>query len=140
MNQDSPELVALKRALGQQLAALRKSAELGQQQVGRKAGYSRSSVAKAETGRQLLTREFWKTTDHLLNAEGALLADYEQVRAAQEEHEARSREATLAQAYAEAHAQAQALRAATASDVHNGTGLVVPSGQEVLSDLVAAVG
>jgi len=140
MNQDSPELVALKRALGYQLTALREAAGLGQQQVGRKTGYSRSSVAKAETGRQLLTREFWTTADHLLNADGALLANYEQVRAAKEEHEARSREAALAQAYAEAQAHAQALRAASPPDVQNGHGLVVPTGQEVLSGLVGAVG
>jgi transcriptional regulator with XRE-family HTH domain len=139
MNQDPPELVALKRALGHQLAALRESAELGQQQVGRKTGYSRSSVAKAETGRQLLTREFWTRADHLLNAEGALLAGYEQVRAEKEEHEARSREAALAQAYAEAQARVQALRAAT-PEVQHGSRLVVPSGQEVLSGLVGAVG
>jgi transcriptional regulator with XRE-family HTH domain len=140
MNQDPPELVALKRALGHQLAALREAAELGQQQIGRKTGYSRSSVAKAEGGRQLLTREFWTTADQLLNADGALLASYEQVRAAKEEHEARGREAALAQAYAEAQAHAQALRAATPPDVQNGNGLVVPTGQEVLSGLVAAVG
>jgi transcriptional regulator with XRE-family HTH domain len=140
MNQDPPELVALKRALGHQLAALREAAELGQQQIGRKTGYSRSSVAKAEGGRQLLTREFWTTADQLLNADGALLASYEQVRAAKEEHEARSREAALAQAYAEAQAHAQALRAAAPPAVQNGNGLVVPSGQEVLSGLVAAVG
>ncbi|MGH3940900.1 MAG: helix-turn-helix domain-containing protein [Pseudonocardiaceae bacterium] len=140
MNQDPPELVALKRALGQQLAALREAAELGQQHVGRKTGYSRSSVAKAETGRQLLTREFWTKADSLLNADGALLASYERVRAAKEEHEARSREAALAKAYAEAQAHAQALRATTAPDVQHGNGLMVPSGQEVLSGLVGAVG
>ncbi|MGH3930980.1 MAG: hypothetical protein ACRDTF_13500, partial [Pseudonocardiaceae bacterium] len=54
----------------------------------------------------LLTREFWTTADQLLNADGALLASYEQVRAAKEEHEARSREAALAKAYAEAQAHA----------------------------------
>jgi Helix-turn-helix domain len=82
MIQDPPELVAMKLALGQQLAASRQAAEFGQQYVGRKTGYSRSSIAKAESGRQLLTREFWTTADKLLNADGALLASYEQVRAA----------------------------------------------------------
>lgn len=74
MRQEPPELVALKRALGRQLAALRKAAEIGQQQVTRKAGYSRSSVAHAEAGRQLPTRDPWKTADELVKAEGALLA------------------------------------------------------------------
>lgn len=45
MIQDPPELVAMKLALGQQLAASRQAAELGQQRVGRKTGYSRSSIA-----------------------------------------------------------------------------------------------
>jgi len=73
-----------------------------------------------------------------------LLASYEQVRAAKEEHEARSREAELAKAYAEAQARAQALRAATSSSateaVQGANGLVKSTGPEVLSGLVAAVG
>ncbi|HKR48047.1 MAG TPA: helix-turn-helix transcriptional regulator [Pseudonocardiaceae bacterium] len=140
MIQDSPELVALKRALGQQLAALRESAGIVQQQIGHKTGYSRSSVAKAEAGLQLLTREFWTTADGLLQADGALLASYERVRAAKEAHEARSREALLAKAYAEAQARAQELRAPAPSEGQNGNGLALPSGQEVLGSLVASVG
>ncbi|MGQ0776598.1 MAG: helix-turn-helix domain-containing protein [Pseudonocardiales bacterium] len=140
MNQDPPELVALKLALGQQLAASRQAAELGQQQVGRKTGYSRSSIAKAEAGHQLLTREFWTAADKLLNADGALLASYEQVRAAKEQHEARSREAALAKAYAEARARAQELRATAMPAAQNGNGLILPSGQEVLGSLAAAAG
>lgn len=58
MSLEPPELVALRIALGAQLAAARRAAEIGQQQVGRTTGYSRSSVAHAEAGRQLLTREF----------------------------------------------------------------------------------
>ncbi len=116
VRREPPELVAQKRALGGQLAARREAAEIGQQQVARKSGYSRSSVAHAEAGRQLLTRDFWKTADELLRADGALLADYEQVRAAKQEHERRSREAELAQAYAEA----RALRATTTAAEHGG--------------------
>jgi transcriptional regulator with XRE-family HTH domain len=138
--QEPPELVAMRLALGQQLAALREAAGIVQQQIGHKTGYSRSSIAKAEAGRQLLTREFWQAADGLLKADGALLASYEQVRAAKQEHEARSREAELAKAYAEAQAHAQALRATTPSEAQNGNGLVVPAGQEVLAGLVASVG
>jgi len=130
----------MRLALGQQLAALREAVGVVQQHIGRRTGYSRSSIAKAEAGRQLLTREFWRTADDLLQADGDLLASYEQVRAAKEEHEARSREAALAKAYAEARARAQALRAATPSPLQNGGGMVVPTGQEVLPSLVAAVG
>ncbi len=57
MVQGSAELVVMRRALGQQLAALRQAAGMVQPQVARKTGYSRSSVAHAESGRQLMTQE-----------------------------------------------------------------------------------
>jgi transcriptional regulator with XRE-family HTH domain len=101
MNQEPPELTALKRALGRQLSSLRAAAGLGQQQVARKTGYSRSSITHAEAGRQLLTRDFWTTADELLKADGALLASYERVQAVKQQHEQRSREAELAEAYAD---------------------------------------
>lgn len=94
MSLEPPELVALKRALGHHLAALRQAAEIGQQQVAHKTGYSRSSVAHAAAGRQLLTRDFWTAADHLVSANGALLAGFEQ--AAKRDHEQRIREAELA--------------------------------------------
>jgi len=103
---EPPELATLKRGLGRQLAALREAAEIGQQQVARRTGYSRSSVAHAEAGRQLLTRDFWQTADELLKADGALLANYEQVRTAKQEHERQSRETELAEAYAAARGAA----------------------------------
>jgi len=140
MIQEPPELVAMRLALGQQLTALREVTGIVQQQIARRTGYSRSSIAKAESGRQLLTREFWATADDLLKADGALLAGYEQVRRAKEEHEATSREAQLAKAYAEAQVRAQELRAGASPEAQNGNGVGVPSGQEVLSRLVAAVG
>ncbi len=100
MSRVPPELAVLKRALGHQLAASRQAAEIGQQQVAHKTGYSRSSVAHAEAGRQLLTREFWQTADVLVKAEGALLATYDQVQAAKQEHERRSREVERVGAFA----------------------------------------
>ncbi|MGH3853331.1 MAG: helix-turn-helix domain-containing protein [Pseudonocardiaceae bacterium] len=98
--ESASELAVLKRALGHQLAASRQAVEIGQQQVAHKTGYSRSSVAHAEAGRQLLTRDFWKTADDLVKAEGALLAAYERVHTAKQEHERRSREAELVGAFA----------------------------------------
>ncbi|MGI9064337.1 MAG: helix-turn-helix domain-containing protein [Pseudonocardiaceae bacterium] len=104
MSLESLELLALRRTLGRQLTALCEAAEIGQQQVAHKTGYSRSSVAHAEAGRQLLTRNFWQTADELLKADGALLAGYGRVQAAKQEHERQSREAELAEAYAAAQA------------------------------------
>ncbi|MGH4021211.1 MAG: helix-turn-helix domain-containing protein [Pseudonocardiaceae bacterium] len=127
MSLEPPELAALKRALGRQLAAVREAAEIGQQQVAHKTGYSRSSVAHAEAGRQLLTRDFWQTADELLRADGALLVGYERVQAAKQEHERLSREAELAKAYA----AARALRATAAQHpFQDASRLIVPSGQE----------
>lgn len=71
----------------------------------RKTDYRRLSVAKAEAGCHLVTREFWTTADKPLKADGALLDSYEQVRAA------KSREAALAKVYAEAKARMQELLA-----------------------------
>jgi transcriptional regulator with XRE-family HTH domain len=100
MRLEPPELAVLKRALGCQLAAARRAAEIGQQQVAHKTGYSRSSVAHVEAGRQLLTHDFWRTTDELLKADGALLAGYERVQSAKQEHERQSRETELVGAFA----------------------------------------
>ena len=82
VRQEPPELVALRRALGRQLAARREAAEIGQQQVARKTGYSRPSIAHAEAGRQLLTRDFWTTADDLLGADQARVAGTPGLRAA----------------------------------------------------------
>lgn len=102
VSQEPPELLALKYGLGRQLAALREAAEIGQQYVARKTGYSRSSVAHAEAGRQLLTRGFWATVDKLVEADGALVAGYERVQAAKQDYETQCREAELAAARARA--------------------------------------
>lgn len=109
MRLEPPELAVLKRALGRQLAAARQAAEIGQQQIAHQTGYSRSSVAHAEAGRQLLTRDFWTTADGLVQADGALIAGFERIQAAWQDHERRSREAELA----EARATAEALGATT---------------------------
>lgn len=137
MIREPPELVAIRLALGQQLAALREAAEFIQPQIARRTGYSRSSVAHAEAGRQLLTREFWTTADELLQAGGALLTSYEQVRAAKEQHEARSRETELAAAYAAAKERAQELRATVVggpTTLFSGIGSAAVSPWGVVSD------
>ncbi len=143
MSLEPPELVALRRALGQRLAAARHAAEIGQQQLARKAGYSRSSVAHAEAGRQLLSRAFWRTADTLLKADGALLTGYEQVQAAVADHELQRREAALAEAYAAAQAQrATASLTIPCPDPaqHANDGLAVPTGQDALASAVTTAG
>lgn len=137
MRREPPELVALKGVLGAQLAAARRAAEIGQQRVGRTTGVSRSSVAHAEAGRQLLTREFWQSADELLKADGALLAEYERVRAAQQDYEQQRREAELAEAYA----AAKALRATTTTErIQDADEAAGPDGQDVLASVAPAAG
>lgn len=137
MSLEPPELVALKRALGRQLAALRQAAEIGQQQVARRTGYSRSSVAHAEAGRHLLTRDFWQVADELVAADGALLTEYTQVQAARQEHERQRRETELA----EALAATRALRATTAPQPPcDAERLTTPTGQDAEASRPAAAG
>ncbi|MGH3974992.1 MAG: helix-turn-helix domain-containing protein [Pseudonocardiaceae bacterium] len=129
---ESPsELAVLQRALGRQLAASRQAAEIGQQQVAHKTGYSRSSVAHAEAGRQLLTRDFWKTADELVRANGALLAGYERIQAVKQEHERLSRELELAGAFAMAggfrHEDTEPLRLSCSSPLPSSDAVVAAS-------------
>jgi transcriptional regulator with XRE-family HTH domain len=80
-------LVRLRQALGTELASLRKAARVTQQHLAHQSGYSRSSVTHAEAGRQLLDQDFWRTADHLVEADGRLLARYHEVVAAIREYD-----------------------------------------------------
>ena len=81
-----------RRALGQQLAKLRKAADLTQHQLADSVYASRSSIAGIETGRQNADRDFWTRADHLTHADGALLAAYDHLRDLQARHARRSTE------------------------------------------------
>lgn len=100
----------------------------------RKTGYSRSTVAHAESGRQHPDPGLLDTADELLQADDALLAGYQRVHAAKQDHEQRRRKAELAEAYA----SAQALRATTSTDLtQDVSGL---AGQDALASVAAAAG
>lgn len=78
---DRSEIRLARRALGAQLARLRKAAGLTQHQlVSRIDGYGRSSVANAETGHQAAHRDFWLRCDVALSTGGVLTAGYDKVR------------------------------------------------------------
>ena len=68
-------------ALGRQLAASRRAAGLSQEQLAPLSGYSRSTVANAETGRQRAPREFWKQCDLALETGTALARGLDEVEA-----------------------------------------------------------
>ncbi|MGC4868676.1 helix-turn-helix domain-containing protein [Micromonospora sp. DT53] len=76
---DTDEITTARRALGRQLAQLRKEANLTQQCLARLVQYGRSSVANTETGRQHPEREFWARCDTALHTGGILVQGYDRL-------------------------------------------------------------
>jgi transcriptional regulator with XRE-family HTH domain len=71
----SPDAIdTARRALGTQLAALRKTIGDSQADLAAHVGYSRSAIANIETGRQQMSLDFWRRCDAVLGASGELLA------------------------------------------------------------------
>ena len=78
-----PEAIANARCvLGTQLAACRRAAGLSQVQLAKKIGFSRSSIANVETGRQNVPRKFWESADTAVSAGGTLVATHDEVETA----------------------------------------------------------
>lgn len=73
------EIVALRRALGAELARYREASPLDQTQLGLRTNYSRTSISHIEHGRQFPDRRFWEAADSALGAGGALLARHDVV-------------------------------------------------------------
>jgi len=65
------------RLLGERLAGLRDDAGLSQEHLGQLIGYSRSTLANAETGRRPAARDFWQRCDAALAAGGVLTRQYD---------------------------------------------------------------
>jgi len=83
----SDAVEAARRALGAKLAAYRRAAQLSQESLAELGGYSRSTIANIETGRQHVPREFWAGIDPALHADGDLIKASDEVEAAaREEH------------------------------------------------------
>jgi DNA-binding XRE family transcriptional regulator len=93
-------IAAAWHALGRQLAASRRATGLSQDQLAPLAGYSRSTVANVETGRQHVPRDFWKNCDEALNTGNALAHGFDEVEAltrrAHEHAEAIAKQGTAA--------------------------------------------
>jgi hypothetical protein len=71
---ESEAVESTRRALGAQLAEYRRAAGCSQAELGALVGYTRSTVANVETGRQHVPPRFWKSADEAVHAEGALIA------------------------------------------------------------------
>jgi transcriptional regulator with XRE-family HTH domain len=69
---------AMRRELGQRLQELRLAAGLSQQQVARRAGYTRSAVSNAEAG-GYARRRFWELCDELFGTGDMLARGYDEI-------------------------------------------------------------
>ena len=65
-------------ALGVELAAYRRAAGYTQAQFAQLTGYSRSTIANVETGRQHVSRDFWERADRILRTGGVLATGYDE--------------------------------------------------------------
>jgi transcriptional regulator with XRE-family HTH domain len=99
---------AARRALGRRLAAQRKTVGYTQLELADQLGYSRSTIANVESGRQQVPHRFWQRCDPLLGAGGELVSAAEDLEALRLEHERR----VSAEANAAREAKAAVFRAA----------------------------
>ena len=75
----SDRIRLLWRELGHELAIRRQASGFTQAQLGRKAGYSRSTISTVESGCQQVSRAFWESCDELLGTSGALAEHFDHV-------------------------------------------------------------
>ncbi|HEX6469732.1 MAG TPA: helix-turn-helix transcriptional regulator [Streptosporangiaceae bacterium] len=71
---DDSVVATARRALGRQLAARRGAIGTTQAALAARLGYSRSTIANVETGRQRMSVDFWRSCDAAVSASGALVA------------------------------------------------------------------
>ena len=69
--------------LGAELAAYRRAAGCSQARLAQLTGYSRSTIANVETGRQHVPRDFWERADAVLRTGGTLATGHDELEAAQ---------------------------------------------------------
>lgn len=74
---DRHTIVEARRRLGRQLAALRKAAGYSQHEFAPLTHYTRSTIANVEVGRQHASPTFWRLSDDVLSANGALRSSYD---------------------------------------------------------------
>ena len=79
---ESEAVEKARRALGAKLAAYRRAAGYSQAELAALVGYSRSTVANVEVGRQHVPRDFWKNADEAVHADGGLTGVNDEIEAA----------------------------------------------------------
>ena len=119
---DAETVAQMRRALGQQLAAMRNRAGLSQWELAPLTGYSRSTLSDAELGRHRLRREFWLRCDELLKADSRLVASYDRIETAAAIMRPRARSTAELARDQDASARLQAVRPAPAPVSADDTG------------------
>ena len=97
MAREPEHIVNRRRILGEQLAGLRRSRRLRQEDLGRATYCDRSSVAHIERGTARAEIRFWTQADAYLEANGALVAGFRELDAAKRQYEIEVQEAKLAE-------------------------------------------
>lgn len=105
------QLEVLRRGLGAHLAVYRTAAGVSQPELGQAVGRTRSMVSKIEHGTRTMPAQLWELADQVCNAQGALVAEYTALAAAEADYRDWCRAQRRAAQRAAAHAQAQALAA-----------------------------
>ena len=119
---DAGTVAQMRRALGQQLAAMRNRAGLSQWELAPLTGYSRSTLSDAELGRHRLRREFWLRCDDLLRADSRLVVSYDRIETAVAIMRQRARDAAELARDQDAPARLQGPRPAPAPASADDTG------------------
>lgn len=102
MSREPEAVMTQRRQLGAALATFRQAADLTQAQVGTDTGYDRTSINKIERGHQLPDRPFWQAVDRLLQAESALLKQYDELVGSKREYAEGQRRSSRAHHQADA--------------------------------------
>jgi DNA-binding XRE family transcriptional regulator len=79
---DPDTVTAARRSLGEELAAYRRAAGWTQDGLAKLTGYSRSTIANVETGRQHAPRDLWERADAELRTGGVLASGHDEIEAA----------------------------------------------------------
>ncbi|MGH3866013.1 MAG: helix-turn-helix domain-containing protein [Pseudonocardiaceae bacterium] len=107
-------LKALRRGLGEHLAAYRAAAGVSQPELARALGRTRTTVSKVEHGTRGMPEAQWKLTDEVCRADGALIAEHNALAQAEQDYRERSRAHQRQARQAAAQTGLDALRAAPA--------------------------
>lgn len=83
---DRASLDTLRRHLGAQLAAYRTAAVVSQPELGQALGRTRSTISKIEHGVRGMPAALWTIADDTCGADGALVAEYEALAAAERDY------------------------------------------------------